>query len=45
MILKLQDYIEDVGEELKIKKLILKKLEVSDERIDEITSKYLGWLE
>ena len=38
MIAKLKDYIEDVGEELKIKETILKKLKVSDERIDEITS-------
>ena len=34
----LKDYIEDTGEELKIKETILKKLKVSDERIDEITS-------
>ena len=45
MIAKLKDYIEDVGEELKIKEIILKKLKVSDERIDEITSQYLGWLQ
>ena len=45
MIVKLKDYTEDVGEELKIKETILKKLKVSDERIDEITSQYLGWLE
>ena len=44
-IAKLKDYIEDVGEELKIKEIILKKLKVSDERIDEITSQYLGWLQ
>ena len=44
MIVKLKDYIEDVGEEL-IKEIILKKLKVSDEMIDEITSQYLGWLE
>ena len=45
MIVKLEDYIEDVGEELKIKEVILKKLKVSDERIDEITSQCVGWLE
>ena len=45
MIVKLKDYIENVGEEIKIKEIILKKLKVSDERIDEITSQYLGWLE
>ena len=45
MIVKLKDYIEDIGEELKIKEIILKKLKVSDERIDEITSQWLGWLE
>ena len=38
MIVKLKDYIKDVEEELKIKEIILKKLNVSDERIDEITS-------
>ena len=32
MIVKLKDYIEHVGEELKIKEIILKKLKVSDER-------------
>ena len=42
MIIKLKDYIEGIGEELKIKEVILKKLKVSDERIDEITSQYLG---
>ena len=36
MIVKLKDYIEHVGEELKIKEIILKKLKVSDERIDKI---------
>ena len=45
MIVKLKDYIADVGEELKIKETILKKSKVSDERIDEITSQYVGWLE
>ena len=45
MIVKLKNYIEDVGEELKIKEIKFKKLKVSDERIDEITSQYLGWLE
>ena len=46
MIVKLEDYIEDVGEELKIKEIILKKLKVPDERIDEeITSQCFGWLE
>ena len=45
MIVKLKDYIEDSGEELKINEIILKKLKVSDERIDEITSQYLDWLE
>ena len=45
MIVKLKDYIEDVGEELKIKEIILKELKVSDERIYEITSQCLGWLE
>ena len=45
MIVKLEDYIEDVGEELKIKEVILKMLKISDERIDEITSQCLGWLE
>ena len=45
MIVKLKDYIENVGEEIKIKETILKKLKVSDESIDEITSQYLGWLE
>ena len=44
MIVKLKNHIEDVGEELKIKQIILKKLKVSDERIDEITSQYHGWL-
>ena len=41
-IVKLKDYIEDVGEEFKIKEIILIKLKVSDEMIDEITSQYLG---
>ena len=45
MTVKLKDYIEDIGEELKIKEIILKKLKVCDERIDEITSQCLGWLE
>ena len=45
MIAKLKYYIEDVGEELKIKETILRKFKVSDERINEITSQYLGWLE
>ena len=45
MIVKLKNHIEDVGEELKIKQIILKKLKVSDERIDESTSQYHGWLE
>ena len=37
MIVKLKDYIENIGEKLRIKEIILKKLKVSDERIDEIT--------
>ena len=45
MIVKFKGYIEYIGEELKIKEIMLKKLKVSDERIDEITSQYLGWLE
>ena len=45
MIVKLKYHIEDVGEEFKIKDTILKKLKVSDEKIDGITSQYLGWLE
>ena len=45
MTVKLKDYIKDVEEELKTKEIILKKLKVSDERIDEITSQYFGWLE
>ena len=45
MIVKLKDYIANIGEELKIKDIILKKLKVSDDRIDQITSQYLGWLE
>ena len=45
MIVKLKDCIKDVEEELKIKEIILKKLKVSDERIDEITSQYFGCLE
>ena len=45
MMVKLKDYIEHIEEELKPKEIILKKLKVSDERIDEITSQYFGWLE
>ena len=45
MIVQLKDYIEDIGEELKIKEIMLKNLKVSDERIDEITSQFYGWLE
>ena len=45
MMLKLKDYIKDVEEELKTKEILLKKLKVSDERIDEIASQYFGWLE
>ena len=44
LIVKLKDYIKDIGEELKTKEIILKKLKVSDERIDEITSQYFGCL-
>ena len=44
-IVKLKDYITDIEEELKIKDIILKQLKFSDERIDEITSHYFGWLE
>ena len=45
MIVQLKDCIEDIGEELKIKEIMLKNLKVSDERIDEITSQVYGWLE
>ena len=45
MIIKLEEYIKDVKEELKMKWTILKMLTVSDERIDEIISQYFGWLE
>ena len=45
MIVKLEDYIEDIEEELEAKEIILKKLKGFDERIDEITSQYFGWLE
>ena len=45
MMVKLKDYIEDIEEELKPKEIILKKLKVSDERIDETTLQYFGWLE
>ena len=45
MIIKLKDYIEDFGEDLKIKEIILKKIRVSDKRIDKITSQYFDWLE
>ena len=45
MIIKLGVHIKYVKEELKIKENILKRLKVSDERIDEITSQYFGWLE
>ena len=45
MMVKSKDYIKDVEEELKVKEIIFKKLKVSDERIDEITSQYFGWLE
>ena len=45
MIVKLKDYIKDIGEELETKEIILKKLKGSDEGIDEITSQYFGWLE
>ena len=45
MIVELKDYIKDIEEELKTNEIISKKLKVSDERIDEITSQYFGWLE
>ena len=45
MIVKLKEYIKDSGKELKIKEIKLKKLKVSYERIDEITSQHFGWLE
>ena len=45
MIVKLKDYIKDIEEELKSNEIISKKLKVSDERIDKITSQYFGWLE
>ena len=44
MIVKLKYYIEDIGEKLETKEIILKKLKVSYERIDEIASQYFGWL-
>ena len=34
MIVKLKDYIKDIGEELKTKEIILKKLKFSDESIE-----------
>ena len=40
-ILKLEDYRRDVNEELRIVKIKLKKLKVSEERIDEFRSQYL----
>ena len=45
MIVTLKDHIKDVEEELKTKEIILKKLKVSDESVDEITSQCFGWLE
>ena len=45
MIVKLKYYIKDIEEELKTKEIIFKKLKVSDERMDEITSQYFGCLE
>ena len=45
MIVKFKDYIKDIGEELKTKEIIFKKLKDFDESIDEITSHYYGWLE
>ena len=45
MVVKLKDYIKDIEEELKSNEIISKKLKVSDERIDKITSQYFGWLE
>ena len=44
IIVKLKYYFKYIEEELKTKEIILKKLKVSDERIDEITSQYFGWL-
>ena len=40
-ILKLEDYRRDVNEELRIVKIKLKMLKVSEERIDEFRSQYL----
>ena len=45
MIVKLKDYVKDVEEKLKTKEIILKKLKVSDERINQIISQCFGWLE
>ena len=45
IIVKLEDYIEDIEEEFKAKEIILKKLKGSNERIDEIASQFFGWLE
>ena len=40
-ILKLKDYKTDVQEELRIVKIKLEKLKVSEERLDELRSQYL----
>ena len=40
-ILKLKDYKRDVQEELRIVKIKLKKLKVSEEMLDELRSQYL----
>ena len=45
VISKLKDYKRDVQEELEITDIILEKLKVPKERLDEIISQYFGWLE
>ena len=40
-ILKLKDYKRDVQEELRIVKIKLKKVKVSEEMLDELRSQYL----
>ena len=40
-ILKLKDYKRDVQEELRIVNIKLKELKLSEERLDELRSKYL----
>ena len=40
-ILKLKDYETDVQEELRIVKIKLEKLKVSEEKLDELRSQYL----